>query len=208
MKLPIFTTFLIFILWLTYELKKHSNDDREARKSFWARELEANSTRKKPIDQLPYISIPLSDFSLDFPVNDEKITEYRDTLRLLAEKKILNLTGYSNTDLKLEYGAPNITALTAYDQNFTVLVRTIAQLAEKYLALGYSSEARTLLEFGISVGSDVRKNYELLATLYKENGEFSKIETLFGEAEKLKSLSKDPILRFLNSIMPELDSHK
>ena len=38
----------------------------------------------------------------------------------------MHLTGYTNTDLKLEYGAPNIKLLSAYDQRYTTLARTLA----------------------------------------------------------------------------------
>ena len=36
-------------------------------------------------------------------------------IEALKEKKILNLSGFTNTDLKLEYGVGNLTDLTDYD---------------------------------------------------------------------------------------------
>ncbi len=205
MNLPLLSTTVIFAIWLIYEIRKSDRKQQKSMDDFWARELKANSTRRKPIDHLDYITIPYDELPLDFPTDDDRVLEYREILQSLQDKKILNLTGYSNTDLKLEYGAPNITILTACDQYYTTLVRTLAFLAEKYLELSYRSEAKALLEYAISIRTDVRKNYELLAALYLEDGESDKINALTATAETLKSLSKDPILRSLAQIKAEHD---
>ena len=46
-------------------------------------------------------------------------------IEALKEKKILNLSGFTNTDLKLEYGVGNLTELTDYDNNYVTLSRSL-----------------------------------------------------------------------------------
>ncbi|MFR4338210.1 MAG: hypothetical protein ACLT33_09390 [Lachnospira pectinoschiza] len=50
-----------------------------------------------------------------------------NTITGLKDKKILNLP-ISNTELKLSYGAANLTEFTEYDDNFTTLIKAPASL--------------------------------------------------------------------------------
>lgn len=200
MKLPFFTTFVLFTIWTTYQLHKHSHDEDDVIEEFVEKERRANATRKKSLDQLPYVTIPLDSMPLHNEISDERITEYIDILEDLSNKKIVNLTGQSNTELKLAYGAPNITKLTEYDSNYTRLVRTLARLGDKYMEYKLFDDARLLFEYAISIGSDVRSCYEKLADLYSKNGEYDKIEQLKASANQLDSLSKAPILRYLDGV--------
>lgn len=203
MKFPIFTTFVIFALWLSYEMKKHMNDNKKVSEDFQSREFRANTTRKKSLDNLDYIQIPIEQFTI--PANaDSQMQEYYGILSSLSSKKIVNLTGISNTDLKLEYGAPNILVLSEYDQNFTLLASTLARLSQNLLEHGYSSEALSLLEYGVAIGSDVRANYELLGKIYADQGRRSEIEALMMKAEALNSLSKETILKKLKLLLEDL----
>ncbi len=229
MKLPFLTIFLVFVIILTIRLQMSKRSEKDVNKEFWDRELKANSVRRKDIDNLPYIPFDPAIIPEHPELNDERVDEYVTELKGLYGKRILNCTGRTNTDLKLEYGAANITKLTEYDGNYTILVRTIARLAEKYLihsarfledvstqeegtdsagqishqqASVLKADAVKLLEYGISIGTDVRLNYELLGQIYADNNDFAKIEGLKTTAENLKSLSKEPILRMLDRLMP------
>ena len=244
MKLPFLTIFLVFVIVLTVRLQMSKRSEKDVNKEFWERELRANSVRRKDIENLPYIPFDPAMIPEHPELEDERVNEYITELKGLKGKRILNCTGQTNTDLKLEYGAANITKLTEYDGNYTILVRTIARLAEKYLihsarfledvstaetpkdgqeqaftpkTAGLQSDqeqffkeqsstlkadAQKLLEYGISIGTDVRLNYELLGQLYAENNDFAKIEGLKATAETLNSLSKEPILRMLDRLMP------
>lgn len=97
--------------------------------AFWDREHAANSTRRKSLDGLNYITIPVEAFPFGLVLQNEQIAEYEQTIRDLAKEPVVNLTGFSNTDLKLEYGAPNIDLLSLYDQRYTTLVCTLQSWA-------------------------------------------------------------------------------
>lgn len=229
MKLPFLTTFLIFIIWLTIRLHQTKDDTKKREAEFWEKEHKANFVRKKNIDNLSYIPFDISQIPIHPEISDDRVNEYIRELSTISGSRILNCTGKSNTDLKLEYGTANITKLTEYDGNFTILVRSIARLAEKYLiysakylqdlssentdtansndtaALSASlkNDARILLEYGVSIGSDVRLNYELLGGLYAEEKAYDKIKALIKSSEALNSLSKAPIQRALTALIPE-----
>ena len=117
---------IILCLEILYHRKKDERESKNARKRFWEKEAEANSVRKKDITFLNYIDIPLE--SLPFiHTDDDELNEYQNIVKDLAGKRILNLGGISNTDLKLEYGPANLPELMQYDDNYNTLTATLAK---------------------------------------------------------------------------------
>ena len=188
---------LVIGLLIMYESKKsrHKTDEKNSR--FWAREREANTTRKKDISNLDYIFIPTDRLPMS-PNADEEVTEYQQTLQSLSTKLILNLSGKTNTDLKLEYGVANLTALSEYDNNYTTLVNTLARWGARLFQLGNTSDAITVLEYGIEVGSDISRNFYLLAEHYAKMNRPDEIERLLQKAENITSMMKPSIIKKLN----------
>lgn len=109
----------------------------------------------------------------------------------------MNLTGFSNTDLKLQYGAPNIDLLSLYDQRYTTLVCTLQSWAELLYKQGQPEAARILLEFAVSTHTDIYASYNLLVRIYKESSESDKIASLLPPAQEIRSLSKNRIIALL-----------
>ena len=200
---PILASFIIFVVWLTYEIKKHEKMEDNALDDFWAREHKANNTRRKSLDGLDYIKIPFECIPKSLLPYDEGVQDCLSTLERLSDKKIVNLTGYTNTDLKIEYGTANLTVLSSYDENYTLYARTIYKLAKLYLDNGYESNARVLLEKGVDSGTDIKDTYILLKDMYAKNHEEAKIKALIEAASSLRSANRDIILRSL-----EGSSHK
>lgn len=202
MKMPFFASFIIFIVWLSYELSKNRRIAEKERISFWNKEAKANGTRRKPLDNLNYITIPFDSLPMDIMSEDDTIREYQQIISSLADSPIVNFTGISNTDLKLKYGAPNIELLIRYDQNYTTLACTLQKWANRLYESGYITEALRLLEFAISTDTDVSGTYRLLATIYSASGETEKMEELKKRAENLNSGSKNIIVRILQEFCP------
>lgn len=188
--------FIFFIFLLAYFRKKSTKAQQEIEEAFWNRENEANHTRRQDISGLPYINIPLEKFPMNI-CDNEKIKECERALTALSSRKILNLNNQTNTDLKLKYGPANLEELTEYDQNFATLCSTLVSYATALLELGYEQEARTVLEFGISCGSDHSQNYLLLADLYLGQKDAVSFRSLTERAEALDSPMKASILRRL-----------
>ena len=226
MKTLFLSSLISFCLLIFLLNKRHSKMEKSMKDAFWKREEEANHTRRKSLDNLPYITIPLEELPLachitddtadvrntddtadvrnigDAAANEAISEECKEILRSLSTQKIVNLTGYTNTDLKLSYGTANITCLTEYDQNYTLLVSTLQKWAEALYRGGAKKECRQVLEYAVSIGTDVSHTYFLLADLYDEEGESDLKCSLIEKASGLSSLSSKVIVRTLQGSDP------
>ena len=197
--ISILRTLIIFLSVAAYYRKRATAQQKKVTEDFWNREDQANQIRRKDISNLPYITIPLEKFPIGIS-DDEELTDYENDLKTLASRKILNLSHQSNTDLKLAYGPANLPALSEYDQNYTTLLRNLVAYADCLIKNGFKAEAVPVLEFGISIDSDIRANYTLLAELYKEQGNASKIQELIDKAASLDSMMRSAILEQLHTL--------
>lgn len=201
---PIFFLFVILLAWFAVKRSQATKAEKAAKERFWQRELDANSVRRKSLDDLPYVKIPnyllLPELSSNIPTDDPELIRCNDILRDLSNKRILNLTGKTSTDIKFMYGAANLTTLDEYDSNFTLFAQTIYAYGDRLHALGFDNEAITVLRFGIDSLSDISGNYKLLATLYAKYNQKEKIEELKIIANNLDSLMKNSILRNLDDL--------
>ena len=200
MKLPFLASFIVFIVWLRFRLNRSEHHAANSEESFWERESQANSTRRKSLDVLDYIIIPTNDLPMHIMEEDEEIRTVLSTIERLSQNKIVNLTGLSNTDLKLKYGAPNLPLLMEYDQNYTLLARTLQKWASLLYEGQYTDEAKTVLEFAVSTRTDVAATYALLARIYKKQGESSRIASLKEAASLLSPSTGKRVMQQLMEI--------
>ena len=201
---------LVFTAWLAFERIKSSKQDDERVRAFWEREREADGTRKKNLDTISYIKVPnwitLDSLSSSLPTDDEELNRCNGILNSLMSQRILNLTGMTTTDIKLEYGPANINKVDEYDQNFTLFAQTIYAYGERLHTLGFDHEAMRVLRFGIDSLSDISGNYKLLATLYIKYGQQDKISDLKETAANLNSLLKNSIIKYLDELTQETEN--
>lgn len=201
MKIPLFASSILFCIWLAFSISRSRKTGERTERDFWAREAQADRTRRQPLDRLAYIEIPYDllpfGFVPDDPALADAVAECCRILNGFHEKKAVNLTGISNTDLKLTYGAPNITLLTEYDENYTLLVRTMQKWADLLLKAGREQEAVSVMEFCIETRTDISATYRTLADIYRRRGAYDKIEKLRETADSLTSIMRQPILRLL-----------
>ena len=200
--------FIILLAIFQFFLKKNTKKHEELNKEFWKRERESNTVRKKDISALNYIIIP---DTLPVPVDcsDSEGNNLKTALNnfyTFKDKKMLNLTGKSNTDLKAAYGAANLDALSEYDENCTQMLKSIIPLATELNKSGLTDEAAAYLEFGISCHTDITQNYIMLGEYYASKGNKDKIQHLVNVAESLHSLTKKNIISRLDSILLTLNS--
>lgn len=204
MNLAFLASFIALAVIISMNMKKQARLYKEKEQDFWAREKRANSIRKKPLDDLKYVKIPLEAFPTHLLNENDQVLECITVMESLTSQKIVNLTGWTNTDLKLEYGTSNINALTEYDQNYTVLARTLQKWADLLLEAGYSDEAAGLMEFAVSTNTDVSRTYYRLAEYYASRGRHSEIDRLRTTAKNLRSVSRDIIVKHLKENYPNV----
>lgn len=204
MNIALLASSLIIVILIAYNVKRQNKLKSQAESEFWAREQKANSVRRKSLDGLDYVTIPLESFPTHILQQDNIVAECIETLESLTAQKIVNLTGYTNTDLKLEYGTANITALSEYDQNYTVLVRTLQKWADVLIEAGYLEEACILMEFAVDTGTDISHTYYKLAEYYSSRGEDDNIRRLKGLAGALRCSNRSIILKHLGREYPKI----
>lgn len=204
MNLFFLASFLIFILSVFFIMKSQRKKTQELEAEFWSREARANSVRRKSLDGLHYIKIPLEAFPTQLLHDSADVLECIDILEALTSRKIVNFTGWSNTDLKLEYGTANLEFLMEYDQNYTVLARTLQKWADCLIGGGYRKEAAVLMEFAVGTGTDISRTYYLLADYYASLDQYREIDRLREAAKNLRSLNRDIIVRHLQENYPDV----
>ncbi|MDO4189198.1 MAG: hypothetical protein Q4D29_09430 [Lachnospiraceae bacterium] len=195
---PIFTVFVIFAIFTFIYMNRSTSSLSKEKENFLEKEREANSVRKQPITDLNYIKINLNELP-EINTDDEYIKERLNTLNVLSgeDTKIVNLSAYTNTDLKLKYGVANLTILTEYDQNFTSLCRCLYEIGRRLYDAGNIEDARVFLEYGIKCGTDLKLHYTLLADIYEQNMQYKEIVALIKNAENVNSVLKPSLIREL-----------
>lgn len=191
---------LVICALIAYEKRKSDSTMRKASENFWAKEREANMTRRKDISKLPYITIPYETLPLDALPESEDYNAAVRQLQSLAGRQILDLSGQTNTDLKLAYGAANLPVLMECDQNYLVLIRTLSRMASLLTDAGKDDAAVTVLCFAIESGSTIRSDYEQLASIYAKRRDYLRLDALISQAEGLDTPTKSALLASLNAI--------
>lgn len=174
--------FFIFLLWLFYEQKKHQKQAKTASDDFWAREEKANQTRKKDISQLPQIHIEESDLPC-IETEDESVLYYIEQLKRIIKMPMMDLSEYTNTDLKLAYGVGNFKTLSDYDETFHNFLTDLSCLGRSCFRAGLYNEAIQTYEMAFRFGSTKLSDYEDLAGVYLAMDKSAKVSELIQKVE-------------------------
>ena len=203
MKFPFLASFIVICIIANLLSRRTSRKTEENETSFWEKELASNNVRKKSLDSLEYIHIPFDLLPFGTAEDNPSLQASEDELTALKDEKIVNLTGISNTDLKLEYGTANITPLSQYDQNYTALVCALQKWGQTLYDLGRFEDATKVLEFAVKTRTDITATYRLLIDMYKTKLGFNeeeiqkKLDGLVPIAKNLNALSRGTILKML-----------
>lgn len=192
--------FLIFIVWLFYEQRKSENQDKKNSEDFWAREAEANRTRKKDISQLPLLHVQESEIPLAETEN-ESILYYIGHIRNLIKTPMIDLSEFSNTDLKLAYGVGNFKQLSEYDENFNHFLLALSNLALSYTEAGFLSEAQDTYRLAFYYGSQKVSDYTGLADVYLRMEQPERITALIQEVENGAHPRKESVIQALQEVL-------
>lgn len=192
-------SFLALCYVVSRNVSRFKKTHGQSHEEFLEQESRANSVRKADITALPYVEIPLDELPLD-ALSACGYSALAEKLRALASVKILNLSTYTNTELKLMYGPANFTALSDCDDAYTSLIMLLNKIGASLLEADRPDDAEKFLSFAISIGSDITTSYTMLATLYAKKHDINRIDRLIGNADSLTSLSGKTIQSNLRSI--------
>lgn len=197
----LFICFIVFIIWFrvkSNQAGKIPTWDEE----YWQKEHDANFARKKDISDLDYIKIPLDDLPFVQEGDSEEL-RLQNVILKLNETPIINLNKMSNADIKLQYGVANFELLSSYDQNYLKLIRSLDEWAFYLYENQSFAHACQILEYSVSIGSDVSRTYQTLGTIYGEMGQTEKIQSLIDKLQKSDFFMKDSMINHLKKILLE-----
>ena len=192
--------FLIFVAWLFYEQRKSQKQEKKNSDEFWARETEANRTRNKDISQLPLLHVQESEIPL-VQTDNPSVLYYIDHIRDLIKSPMMDLSEFSNTDLKLAYGVGNFKQLSEYDQNFNSFLSALSDLALSYTEAGYLPEAQDTYRLAFYYGSQKVSDYTGLADVYLRLEQPEHITALIEEVEAGTHPRKSSVIRALQEVL-------
>lgn len=177
-------------------MKRNNSTISEADAAFWERERKANFARKRDISQLELLTVNLE--ALPFTQSpDDQEAELSDKVRTCASTKMLNLTGYSNTDLKEQYGAGNLDELTEWDQNFMYFIRALSQWGSYLYQKRDYARTKAIMEYSIEIGSDISTVYTTLGEIYAREHNWEKVDELISLVDASDFALKESILKKL-----------
>ena len=207
MTIPFLASLLLFILIIQHNIRRGKKSQEQEENAFWEQEFSANHIRKHDLTDLTYITFQAEPF---YPLNlldsatcpeflerNPEVKEILPRFLFLENQKIVNLTEYTNTDLKLKYGVANLNILTEYDTNYNELITLLHNYGSIFAKEGYETQALFILEYAVSIGTDINATYMLCANIYQKNSQWDKINRLKKEAEKISTSRKYSIVRKL-----------
>ena len=134
-----FICFIVFLLWLRVKLKQQDSLKTQ-NKDFWRREHEADFSRNKDISELDYISIDRELLPFSEHTNDAELLQIQQDVNKTLSKKMINLSGMTNTDIKETYGRGNFEVLAVYDQNYLKFLSLLNKWGTYLLERGFINE--------------------------------------------------------------------
>lgn len=167
------------ILFLTRRAYKGHNDLRD---KFFKEEMESNHARARDVEPEYFYEADTSALPTtpsaerDIAIKCSKLTMVR------FPKKMTNI------ELKSNYGVSNLEKITGYEENYTRYISTLVTWAEALLEKGQDSDrtdAITILETAVGLGSEFRKSYIYLADYYFEQKNVERLDYLMDRAAEM-----------------------
>lgn len=201
--MPIFLIcIIVFVIWFRVKMKKAGKEANIQNTQYWEREEQANFARKKDISNLEYLTVDDSELMLKTPENDEE-ANLMQQLTDCAHRRMLNLSAYSNTDLKEQYGVVNLEELSNCDQNYLYFIRALSNWGRYLYDHDDYERAQSVMELSLRIGSDISHVYTVLAQIYLKQGNEEKVDELIRQAASSDMALKDSLIRKLKLLKLE-----
>jgi len=201
MKIPVFGLVMIFVIWLSYELKKHTKEETKIHKDFWERERKSGFVPKKNTGDIFYITVDESFLPSERGDEDSELYSVCNRILSFRDLKIADLSSMTNTELKEKYGTANFNSLSEADNNFTALVPLLSRLCEILYDEGRLAEAETAAVFCVESGIMTYPVLFALGNIYSMINENEKLEDLILKAENHPSC-QERSLTMLRELLP------
>lgn len=198
----IFCLLIIFCFWLSHQMRKNDEQSAKQSKEFWDLEQKANFTRKQNTDDLVRITLPDTLIFHPDSTNTE-LAAIEDKIKDTCSHEIINLTGISNTELKLKYGLANLDYLSECDGYFTRLVCQLKEWSKLLYKQDLINDCCKVLDFAISINADVTDIYLLRAKIYLADNDSDGVNHLIECAARLNTIRKNSIMDKLSQLLSD-----
>ncbi len=200
MAFPFLTFFIVFLIALALRYAYLNKKQKETAEAFWAREEEAKHVPKKDLSEIDYITIPLDDLPVG-KYDDDEIRGIEDAILALSKKRLINITGMTNTEVKLAYGTDNLEVLSGMEEDYNELTVLLVDYAKALMEHDDHEAAKKVLSFGVEIGTDVSANYELLGDCLLALDQKKEIEDLKQTVLERHLLLESKILFYLDGLL-------
>ena len=202
MKIPVFGLVMIFVIWLSYELKKHTKQEVKTRKAFWERERQSGFVPRKSTNDIHYITVTEQFLPDDRGSEESELYTVCSRILQFKDKPVADLSEYSNTELKEKYGTANFTKLSEADGNFTFLVPYFGDLCRLLYEDGRLAEAEKAALFFVENGIYTYQIVTILGEIYSLINDTEKLSALIDTISASPKTQERTII-YLKSLMPD-----
>ena len=131
---------------------------------------------------------------------NDTILHYLDALRRLIESPMMDLSEYTNTDLKLAYGIGNFQTLSTYDETYQNFLQTLTALGRAYMEAGDYTHAAEACRLCLDYDPKNRIACLSLAEVYKKDHKNYLLSDLIDEIKHSPIARKESLLREINEL--------
>ena len=206
MAFPFLTFFIAFVIALSLRYAYLNKKQKDTEEEFWAREEQAKHVPKKDLGELSYIKVPLETFPLG-KYQDDEVAVLEESIIALSKKRLINITGMTNTEVKLAYGTDNLETLSGMEEDYNELTVLLVDYAKALMEQKDYEAAKKVLEFGVNTGTDVSANYELLGDCHLALDEKKEIEELKQTVLERHLLLESKILFYLDGLLGQNETN-
>ncbi|MBR1445246.1 MAG: hypothetical protein IJ583_17130 [Firmicutes bacterium] len=191
--------FFLLTLAVQIMVRRSNNGFEQMKKEFAEREMKANNTRIKGIDESLFVipdttGLPFREYE-ETEENKRIIKKQTAVSKKSAFKMIRFPEVMTNTDIKLNYGANNFDMLIMYEEHYNGYIRALLEWGEELIKMDMSDDAQMVLQNAVDFNSDLGKTYTLLAKIYYEKNEREKLKDLASAAKRSRLKLKDKTVK-------------
>jgi len=202
---------LVVVITVAFKLaeRKRLDKARQSTKDMMDADDAANTARHRDIGEEFFYTARLSDLPIT-QYSEEDMAKpaspymWQAKVVAAAEKKMLHFDRqYSNVELKQMFGPANLDDVAKYEENFSNFIHAMRYWAEALINADKSAEAQKVLEESVKARSELSQSYTLLADIYKQSGNLSKLKELLSTVQASSMPGKNIAIRHIDALLKE-----
>jgi len=199
MGFPFLTVFVVFVIFLAIRYRTITKNQFKHINDYWERDARSNRIPAVDLASVTYLIVPADAIPYGV-IADEDVASIEQSLQEISGHKLLNLNGMDNAAIKETYGTANFETMLAFADEFDQFQMLLVDYAKALIEHDCIPQAIQVLEYGVSIGSDISSNYTLLGDCYVTAHTPEKIHELKEKLQQLHLLLEPSICSYLDSL--------